>query len=167
MDILWQPSLPWIHFVIRASVVYLAILLLMRLAGKRQVGQMGAGEFTAILLISNAVQNSMNGGDNSITGGLILATVIVTLSYLISYLTFRSKPLEHLIQGHPTILIHKGIILKANLKSEHLTHEDLLIALRKQGVHEIKDIETAILESDGSVSLIRTSEITRTSPHSA
>src|SRR5579872_3444105 len=87
---LWSTSFPWWIFVVRGAVVYVAVLLLLRLGGKRQVGQMGTGEFVAVLLISNAVQNAMNGGDNSITGGLILAVVIVALSYFVTYATFRS-----------------------------------------------------------------------------
>src|SRR5476651_1238529 len=104
MQVLWNPSFPLWHFVLRGSVVYLSVLLLLRIGGKRQIGQMGTGEFVAILLISNAVQNAMNGGDNSITGGIILAAVIILASYGIDYLTYRSKAAENLIQGTPTIL---------------------------------------------------------------
>src|SRR5471030_764488 len=99
MSVLWSPSFPLWHFVLRGTVVYLSVILLLRLGGKRQVGQMGVGEFVAILLISNAVQNAMNGGDNSITGGIILATVIVGLSVLIDYLTYRSTTLEAWVEG--------------------------------------------------------------------
>src|SRR6266700_2263913 len=91
MQALWTPSFPFWQFILRGAVVYLAVLLLLRLGGKRQIGQMGTGQFVAILLISNAVQNAMNGGDNSITGGLILTTVIILLSVGIAYLTYRSK----------------------------------------------------------------------------
>src|SRR5471032_1173140 len=103
---LWHLAFPWWHFLLRGSVVYLAVLLLLRLGGKRQVGQMGVGEFVAILLISNAVQNSMNGGDNSITGGLLLAAVIVFLSFIIAYLMYRFPKVESMIQGRPRLLIH-------------------------------------------------------------
>src|SRR5678809_648117 len=87
-----------LNLIIRAVVVYLAVLILLRISGKRQLGQMGATEFVAILLISNAVQNSMNGGDNSLTGGLILATVLIALSSLVALMTYRSKALENLLQ---------------------------------------------------------------------
>src|SRR5260370_42671342 len=110
MSILWHPSFPTWHFLVRGSVVYLSVLLLLRLGGKRQVGQLGTGEFVAILLISNAVQNAMNGGDNSITGGLILAAVLIFLSVGIEFLTFRSKTWERWIQGRPLLLIHQGTL---------------------------------------------------------
>src|SRR5476649_1658576 len=103
---LWTLSLPWWHFILRGTIVYAAVLMLLRLGGKRQIGQMGAGEFVAILLISNAVQNAMNGGDNSVSGGLILAVVIVLLSVAIAYLTYRSKTWEHVFEGRPRLLIH-------------------------------------------------------------
>src|ERR1700674_367664 len=115
MHELWTPSFPLWHFILRGSVIYLAILLLLRLGGKRQVGQMGTGEFVAILLISNAVQNAMNGGENSITGGLILSVVLIILSVGIAYATFRSKKMEILIEGRPRLVIHNGKLLQKNL----------------------------------------------------
>ena len=91
---------------IRAVVVYLSVLLLLRISGKRQMGQMYATEFVAILLISNAVQNSINGGDNSLTGGLFLAAILIGTSTLISYLTYKSKLTSAIFERVPVILIH-------------------------------------------------------------
>lgn len=160
MDKLWLISgFPWWHLVIRATVVYLAVLLLLRLAGKRQVGQMGMADFVTLLLISNAVQNAMNGGDNSLIGGIILSAVLIVLSYVFSWATYRSRTLEALIQGRPTLLIHHGRILHEHLKRELLSVHELKALLRKQGVHDIADIEEAVLESDGFISITRKSEI--------
>src|SRR2546421_12541995 len=108
---LYITDIPWWSLVIRALVAYCFVLLLLRLAGKRQVGQMAMPEFVALLLISNGVQNSMNGGDNSLIGGLILAVVLIVMSHLVSWGTFRSRKLERLVQGRPTLLIHRGKIL--------------------------------------------------------
>jgi len=118
---LWLPQIPWWHLVIRAVVVYLAILVLLRLGGKRQIAQMGMIEFVALLLISNAVQNAMNGGDNSLLAGLLLACVLIVMSHLVSWGTFRSRRLERLVQGRPTLLIHRGKILHENLQKELLS----------------------------------------------
>lgn len=159
MESFWSVSIPYWHFVFRGAFVYLTILLLLRIAGKRQIGQMGAGEFVAILLISNAVQNSMNGGDNSITGGLILAAVIVALSYLVEYLSYKSKRLERLFEGHPTMLVHKGKILRKNLERELINVHELKTLLRKQGIHDLSEIYEAILEGDGSISVTKCSEL--------
>lgn len=166
MNDLWHPSFSWWLFIIRGSVVYLFVLLLLRLAGKRQVGQMSTGEFVAILLISNAVQNSMNGGDNSVTGGMVLAAVIIGLSILVDYATYKSRRLEDILQGRPTLLIYNGVILDHNMKKELLSEYELKTILRRQGIHDIDEVSTAILESNGSVSVTRKSEATPASPTS-
>lgn len=158
MKSLWQLSFPYWLFIVRAVVVYAAILVLLRLGGKRQIGQMGAGEFVAILLISNAVQNAMNGGDNSVSGGLILASVIIALSIGVAYLTFRSKRAEYLIQGVPTLLVHNGKIIKKNLDKELLSVHELKAILRRQGIHDLAEVHAAILESNGFVSVTKMGE---------
>lgn len=145
-----------LNLVIRALVVYLAVLIMLRVSGKRQLGQMGATEFVAILLISNAVQNSMNGGDNSLSGGLLLALVLVGLSSLISYLTYRSRFFSAVFEGTPTLLIHKGKIIPKHLARERMTESELRTLLRKQGLHDLLEIDTAILEADGTLSVVKT-----------
>jgi len=156
---LWSASLPLWSFALRGAIVYVVVLLLLRLGGKRQVGQMSASDFVVLLLISNAVQNSMNGGDNSITGGVVLAATLVALGSLFSYLTYRSKRLENLIEGSPRILVHHGKIVEANMRKERLSVYELRTMLRHQGVHAFEEVQEAVLESDGSVSIIRKSEL--------
>src|SRR5437764_5037172 len=155
MDQLWHISVPWWHLVARAAVVYVAVLWLMRVGGKRQVGQLNVAQFAALLLISNAVQNSMNGGDNSITGGLISAAVLLMLSYFFSFLTYHSKDWENFIQGSPTLLIHHGRLIHSNLRQELMSIRELRVLLRKQGIHDLAEIEEAVLESDGFISITR------------
>jgi uncharacterized membrane protein YcaP (DUF421 family) len=158
MDRLWQTDIPVWNLIVRAVVVYVAILMLLRISGKRQVGQMGIGQLVALLLISNAVQNSMNGGDNSLVAGLILAAVLIIVSYLIEFITYRSKKLENFVQGRPTLLVHKGNVLHDHLRRELLSVRELHVLLRKQGVHGFEEVEEAVLESDGFVSVVRKSE---------
>jgi uncharacterized membrane protein YcaP (DUF421 family) len=159
MNLLWNISFPWWHLVIRAVVVYFAVLLLLRVGGKRQVGQLNVAQFVALLLISNAVQNAMNGGDNSISGGVISAAVLIVLSYFFSFLTYHSKDWENFIQGSPTLLIHHGRLIHANLRRELMSIRELRVLLRKQGVHDLADIEEAVLESDGFISITRKSDV--------
>src|SRR3954454_15689287 len=115
---LWKPELPLWNLALRGFVVYGAVILLLRVGGKRQIGQMGIFEFVALLLISNAVQNSMNGGNDSILGGILLAVVLIVMSFLFSLVTFRFPKFERLVQGRPTLLIHHGRILHEHLKRE-------------------------------------------------
>ena len=149
---------PW-DLALRAVVVYVAILVLLRIGGKRQLGQMGPTEFVAILLISNAVQNAMNGGDNSLVGGLWLASILIFMSWLISLLTFRSRKFSMLFEGTPTLLIHKGEVIEKNLTKERITHNELRSMLRRQGIQLTSDIQTAILEADGALSITHKAEL--------
>lgn len=153
MENLFHVELPFLNLAIRAVAVYLVVLLLLRISGKRQMGQMNATEFVAILLISNAVQNSMNGGDNSLVGGLFLAMILIGMSTLISYLTFRSKIASTIFEGSPVLLIHKGKLLTENVKKELLSTGEIKTLLRKQGFHKISDIQVAVLEADGTLSI--------------
>lgn len=162
VDSLFQMEVPPVHLLVRATVVYLFVLLLLRLSGKRQLGQMGATEFVAILLISNAVQNAMNGGDNSLVGGLWLALILVALSTLISLLTYRSRFFESVFEGTPTLLINQGKIIRVHLDKERLSENELRVLLRKQGVHNVHEIRTAVLEADGTVSITKMNETTPT-----
>lgn len=156
---MFWPTVAVKELAARTVVVYLAVLLLLRLGGKRQIGQMGAGEFVAILLISNAVQNAMSGGDNSLGGGLFVAAILIALSCAASYLCYKSRRAESLLQGRPTLLIHEGQLIDRNLQREQLNHRELRTILRRQGVHDFREVHEAVLESDGSVSLIKKSEL--------
>jgi len=158
VESLWKPSVAWWQLGVRAAVVYVAVLLMLRLAGKRQVGQMGTAQFVALLLVSNAVQNSLNGGDNSLAGGLVLAAILMVLSYVFSVLTYASKDWESFIEGRPTLLMHRGKLLPANLRKELLTLREFKVLMRKQGLHNLNEVEEAVLESDGFISVVRKAE---------
>ncbi len=158
MQDLFHMSVPAWNLVLRAVTVFLSLVFMLRIAGKRQVAQLGMGDFVALMLISNAVQNSMNGGDNSLVGGLIIAAVLIALSFLLQFATFRSKRVERIVQGGPTLLIHRGSIVEANLKRELLSIRELHAMLRRQGVHSMDEVAEAVLESDGYISLVRKGE---------
>src|ERR1700726_3678576 len=98
---MWNLSVTWWELILRGIVVYVFLIALLRLTGKRQVGQLAPFDLVLLLVLSNAVQNSMNGGDNSLVGGLVSATTLVALNYGIGYATFKSKRLEALIEGRP------------------------------------------------------------------
>lgn len=155
---MWHLELPALQLAARAAIVYLAVLALLRAAGKRQVGQMGAAEFVALLLISNAVQNAMNGGDNSVSAGLLLAAVLIALSSLVGWLTYRSRGWENLVAGRPRLLVHQGKLVERNLERERLNPRELRVALREQGIHELSEVEEAVLESNGRISVIKRGE---------
>jgi uncharacterized membrane protein YcaP (DUF421 family) len=150
------------NLLIRAIAVYLSVLFLLRVGGKRQMGQLSATEFVAVLLISNAVQNSMNGGDNSLIGGLWLAVVLIATSTGVTFVTYRSRFFRRLFEGTPTLVIHHGKVVEKSLRREMVTLEELKAMLRRQGFHALKEINNAILEADGTLTIIKADAEART-----
>jgi uncharacterized membrane protein YcaP (DUF421 family) len=146
-------AIPWTEFIVRGVVVYVFLLILLRVTGRRQVGQLAPFDLVLLLVLSNAVQNSMNGGDNSLVGGLISATTLVALNFAVGALTYRSKRLEALIEGRPQLLIHNGTLFEDVLRSAKLTHHELNAALRRGGCACVDDVHSAILENNGSISV--------------
>ncbi len=156
---MWQISLPhWWEFVVRAIVVYGFLLVLLRLTGKRQIGQMAPFDLVLLLILSNAVQNSMNGGDNSITGGLILASSLVAINSGVGWLTYRNRWLEGIIEGRPMILIHDGKIDHVSMRRAKMTTHELESAIRATGCCGPSEVRYAVLENSGKVSVIRKCE---------
>lgn len=154
MSLMWSLSLPWWEFILRGILVYLFLIILLRLTGKRQVGQLAPFDLVLLLVLSNAVQNSMNGGDNSITGGLISAGTLVGMNWLISLGTYKSKKLEALIEGRPEVLIHNGKLFEEVMKREKLTHHELNAALRGAGCACVEEVHLAVLENNGQINIV-------------
>jgi len=144
----------WWELILRSAVVYVFLLVLLRLTGKRQVGQLAPFDLVLLLVLSNAVQNSMNGGDNSLIGGLISATVLIGINHAIGIATFRSKRLEAIIEGRPQLLVHNGRLFEDVMSRAKLTHHELNAALRQSGCANVCEVHAAILENNGSISVV-------------
>lgn len=151
---LWKLSQPWWEFVLRAGLVYLFLLVLLRLTGKRQVGQLSPFDLVLLLVLSNAVQNSMNAGDNTLLAGFILAASLVALNRLVGWISFRSRGAAKLLEGSPVLLVHNGVLNEAKLTAERLTHHELMAALRQAGLTELSQVHVAILEPTGRIDVI-------------
>ncbi|HEY0783261.1 MAG TPA: YetF domain-containing protein [Thermoanaerobaculia bacterium] len=151
---MWNLAVPWWELIVRGAAVYVFMLILLRLTGKRQVGQLAPFDLVLLLVLSNAVQNSMNAGDNSLVGGLISATTLVLLNYLVGAATFRSKRLEEIIEGRPQVLIHNGKLYDEVMASAQLTHHELSAALRQAGCSCVEEVHSAVLENNGSISVL-------------
>jgi uncharacterized membrane protein YcaP (DUF421 family) len=150
---MWNMSLPWWEFVVRGALVYFFLLVILRITGKRNTGQLAPFDLVLLLVLSNAVQNSMNGGDNSVLGGIISATTLIALHYAVAYLTFRNKTLEKWIEGTPRTLIHNGVLNERIMRDELLTHHELGAALRAAGCGEIDHVHLATLENNGQITV--------------
>ncbi len=147
-------SVPWWELVLRAVVVYAFLLVLLRLTGKRQIGQLSPFDLVLLLILSNAVQNSMNAGDNSLVGGLISATVLILLNYGLGQVTFHNRTLEKIIEGRPQLLIHNGQLYEDVMAKNQLTRQELETALRAHDCTAVDEVKLAVLEENGSISVI-------------
>ncbi len=148
------PEISILEKIIRSVVIYLFIFLAFRFSGKRQIGQLSPFDFVVLLIISNVVQNAVIGPDNSLSGGMIGAITILALNYGLNEIVYRSKKARHLLEPTPSILVHNGKINQANMAKEKITEDELLAAIRKNGVLEPSKVRYAILEENGTISII-------------
>ena len=151
---LFDMSVPWYEILVRTFVVYLVVLLLLRIAGKRELGQMTPFDLVVILVISNAVQNAMTGGDNSLTGGVIAATTLTAVNVAVGRWGSRIPIFRRLVASEPTLLLRDGKPIEEHLARERVDLEELEMAARQHGIADLKDVTAAVLEEDGSISII-------------
>jgi uncharacterized membrane protein YcaP (DUF421 family) len=147
-------SIPLWEIVLRTVVVYVTVLGLLRLAGKRELGQMSPADLVVILIIANAVQNSMNGGDVSLIGGLISAATLVIGNLLLGRFGRRIPIVGRLVYEEPTLLLQDGKPIMANLEKEHVDLGEVEMAAREHGISDLDEVAAAVLEIDGSISII-------------
>ncbi len=157
MKDLFSTSIPLLEIVLRTVVIYLVVLVGLRLSGKREVGQMTIFDLVVLLLIANAVQNAMNGGDNSLLGGLAAAATLLVINAVLAQLRLRSPMLRKLIEGSPTLLVLHGEPIEAHMRREGIDEDTLEAALREHGVESIEQAEMVVLEIDGSMSVVPSS----------
>jgi uncharacterized membrane protein YcaP (DUF421 family) len=158
MSDLFVLSAPWWHFVLRAVVIYLMVMVLIRLSGKRAVGQFTPFDLVLLILIGNAVQNGLNGGDNSLTGAMILAACLIVLNYGVAFLTSRSRRAEHVIEGVPRVLVRDGELFRDVLREELVSEDDFHEALRMNNMADVSEVALALLETNGSISVVPTGD---------
>jgi uncharacterized membrane protein YcaP (DUF421 family) len=145
---------PWWEFILRASVVYLVLLAMVRLTGKRTVGQFTPFDLIVVLLLSEAVSGSINGQDDSLPGGLIAAATLLVLDVLIAVGSSRSRRFDNIVQGKPVLVGRDGVIYEDVLLRERVPRGDIDKALRDADC-EIEDMRMAILEADGNINVMK------------
>lgn len=136
--------------VVRVVAVYVVVLLLLRVTGRRQLGQLTPFDLLTLLLLANVVQNAMIGPDNSLLGGLLGATLLLAMNRLVS----RSAPLRASLEGHPVVLVYRGQLVHEQLAREGVSEEELAEAVREHGLDDLDAVDMAVLEMDGSISII-------------
>jgi len=144
----------YVRIVFSTLVIYLFIVVGIRLFGKKELAQLSIVDMVFILLISNAVQNAMVGPDATLSGGLVAATTLFIVNYFFKSLQNRFPGFNMIIEGKAIMLIYKGKILDDGLKRAGITYDELLEAVREHGVASSEDVDLAILEVDGNVSVL-------------
>ena len=152
----------YVHIILSSIAVYLFIILAIRLFGKKELSQLSVYDLVFILLISNAVQNAMTGSDSTLLGGLVAAASLFVINYIIKQLQFRFPIFGKAIQGEALMLVFKGEILPAHLNKARITKDELMEAVREHGIASVSEVDLAVLEVDGNISILSTGNCKKT-----
>jgi len=162
---IFASNVPLWNVAVRTLLCYVAILILLRVAGKRELGQITTFDVVVLLMIGNAVQNAMVGPNYSVTAGVVAAVVLVAANYLTALLGLHSPLFERVLRGAPTLLVSHGTFLTPNLRREGVDPDEVLMAMREHGIDNLTQVKAAVLEMDGSISIIPEGAVTiRTRP---
>lgn len=145
-----------------SATIYLFIVIAIRLLGKKEFAQLSVTDLVFVLLISNAVQNAMVGSDTSVIGGIVAAGTLFIINAIFKYLMFKFPNFQTMVSGEPKMLIYKGIVKEDNLRNTKISINELIETVREHGVKSIADVDLAILESDGNISVVSESFHKRT-----
>jgi uncharacterized membrane protein YcaP (DUF421 family) len=156
---MWTLNISLLEVALRTVIIYVVVLAGIRLTGKREVGQMASFELVLILLLANVVQNAMTGPDTSLAGGVVGVCTLLMSNVIMTRISSRSRTLRRALEGTPTVLILKGKTIIKNMQKEYIAHEELEQALREHGISTFADVGIAVLEVDGSISVLRKDEL--------
>jgi uncharacterized membrane protein YcaP (DUF421 family) len=158
VDIPWSemfvPDRPLLETFLRGTITYFSILILLRAILKREAGTIGMADMLLIVLIADAAQNAMAGEYHSITNGVLLVGTLILWNFVVDWLAFRYKFIDGLLSPAPLKLIHNGRALRKNMRREFITDDELLEAVRENGIEKISDVKFAYMESDGKISVV-------------
>lgn len=141
------------ELIIRAVLVYAFVFLLLRIVGRKHVGELAPFDLVVLLILSDSVQNSLIADETSVTAGLVSAASLFGVNQLVGYISTGSKKAERFLEGKPRILVRNGMVRKDVLAREQITHSELVEALRREGCSSLTKVRYAILENDGHISI--------------
>jgi uncharacterized membrane protein YcaP (DUF421 family) len=150
---MFELAMPWWEFILRASIVYFILLVMIRVSGKRTMGQFTPFDMLLVVLLGNAVQNALLGKDTSIGGGLLLAATLIALNWIVGLVSARSPRVEAIIEGSPVLLARDGKVYRDVLRKELISRADFDKALREAGCTEVDEIRSAVLETNGHITI--------------
>ncbi|HEX3425067.1 MAG TPA: YetF domain-containing protein [Acidimicrobiales bacterium] len=150
----------------KTAVIYLFLIAGLRLLGKRELGQMSLYDLVMIIVLGNAVQNAMINNDNTLVGGLVAATVLLVMNRVFNIASSRSKRLEHFMTGEPVLIVSDGTLLPRPMKRQGITVDQVMAALREHGIEDLHSVHMAVLEVDGTISVVpRTAPVLKSKRH--
>ena len=158
-------GLPVAEKMMRPVLVYAFLIVGLRLAGKRELAQLNPFDLVVLLTLSNTVQNAIIGDDNSVTGGVLGATTLLAVNYVVVRFLFDHEKLDRLVEGDPDVLMNNGEICHDRLRAELITRNELEAAAHKQGFSSLDDIDRAILDPGGSISFFAKKPTPETERH--
>jgi len=145
-------GLPLLEKILRPVIVYIFLIIGLRLSGKRELAQLNPFDLIVLLTLSNTVQNAIIGDDNTVIGGLIGATSLLAINYLVVRFLYDHRKIDQLVEGSPDVLIEDGKVYEHKLKKELITKEELAAAARRQGFDSLSDVRQCVLEPGGTLS---------------
>ena len=145
---------PYLRIAGSSILIYFFIILALRLFGKKELAQLSVFDLVFILLISNAVQNAMVLGDNTFLGGIVAAGTLFVVNYLLKYFQYRFPQFSKALQGDAIMLVYQGKIIQSHMRLAQITPAELMEAIREHGVSEVAEVDLAILEVDGNISVL-------------
>jgi uncharacterized membrane protein YcaP (DUF421 family) len=151
---MFDMDLPWWEFVARGAMVYLALLVMVRLAGRRTIGQFTPFDLLVVMLLSEAVSNGLSGGDDSVSGGLIIAATLIVLNGSIGLLSARSRKVEAMVEGDVLLIGRDGVFFDKIMHRNRIGEIDVEQALREAGCAR-HQMQCAFLEADGSITILK------------
>ncbi|MEI7664020.1 MAG: YetF domain-containing protein [Bacteroidota bacterium] len=144
----------YLHIILSSVAVYIFIILAIRLFGKKELSQLSVFDLVFILLISNAVQNAMVLGDNTLYGGIAAALALFTVNYILKKLQLKFPKFGRLVQGDAIMLVYHGKMIPSHLRMAGITEEEVMQSVREHGVASVADVDLAVLEVDGNISVL-------------
>ena len=147
---MFQMQLPLLEKLLRPAIVYLALVVLLRIFGKRELAQLNPFDLVVLLSLSNTVQNAIIGNDNSLSGGIIGAVALLAVNWLVVRALFSSPKLTRMFEGRATILIRDGKVDQKALKRESLSQQELLDVIHRQGFDSVQKVRRCELEPNGT-----------------
>lgn len=145
---------PYLEIILRCTAIYFFMIIALRIFGKKELSQLNTSDVILILLISNSVQNAMVGNDTTLYGGIVAASILFVINFILKKLMFKYTRFNNLMQQKPVILIHAGTLDFDALSRLNITSDELKEAMREHGVEHFSEVKLAMLENDGNISII-------------